>query len=321
MTWRPEIRHLIIVPDRRLHRLPFESLRGHGGDPLVTTHQVSYAPSATVWMRWVDQRVEQPPPARGLAFADPEIAATGGDADLRGGDPWLDGLSLKPLPFAREEATAMARGVGNGSQVLTGAAASELALKQADLAEFGLLHFAAHAVVDDAKPERSAVLLAPGSPDEDGMLQIREIVGLDLEGRVVVLTACRSASGTVLEGEGVIGLARAFFQAGARGVVGALWPLRDDEAARLIHDFGTELARGRSLAEALAQARSAAVRRGAPSAAWAGIVLLGDGDHVPLPVGASAPAWLPAWWPWPAAALALVLLFGLVAAVRRRSVP
>jgi CHAT domain-containing protein/tetratricopeptide (TPR) repeat protein len=316
-----EIEHLIFVPDRRLHRLPFEALRDGTGEPLVTRRQVSYAPSAAIWMRWVAQRADAAPPVRGLAFADPEIAAVAARPGERGGDPWLDGLGLEPLPHARKEAAAMARGVGNGSRVLTGADASERALKSTDLERYGLLHFAAHAVVDDAKPERSAVLLSPGSTDEDGMLQIREIVDLDLTGRVVVLTACRSASGTVLEGEGVIGLARAFFQAGARGVVGALWPLRDDEAARLIDRFGDELSRGRSLAAALAEARAAQARRGAPAASWAGIVLLGDGDHVPLPRGRGESGALPPGWAWALGALGLVLVARFALKRRRRRAP
>jgi CHAT domain-containing protein len=151
-----------------------------------------------------------------------------------------------------------------------------------------MLHLAAHAVVDEQHPERSAVLFAPGSDDEDGLLQVREIVNLDLKGRMVILSACSSASGTVLEGEGVMGLARAFFQAGAVGVVGGLWPLRDREAARLVDDMAVDLGRGASIGAALAQAKRAAIRAGAPPAAWAGLVVLGDGDFVPLPGGRPA---------------------------------
>jgi CHAT domain-containing protein len=243
----PGIDNLVIVPDGRLHRLPFGALRARNGEPLGLSRRISYAPSATLWIRWGGRHAAETAPARELAFADPEISHVSGEAALRGGDPWLAGLRLLPLPYAKREAAEMVRRIGNGSRVLEGSEASERALKEADFSEFGLLHFAAHAVVDDVKPERSAILLSPGAAQEDGMLQIREIVDLELDGRVVILTACRSASGAVLEGEGVVGLARAFFQAGARAVVGSLWPLRDDEAALLVRDFGGELARGTSL--------------------------------------------------------------------------
>ena len=100
---------------------------------------------------------------------------------------------------------------------------------------------------------------------------------------MVVLSACRSASGTVLPGEGVLGLARAFFQGGARAVVGSLWPLRDDDAAALFGAFYGQLAQGRSLDEALRLARIERIEDGAPAAAWAGVVLLGDGATAPFP--------------------------------------
>lgn len=293
----PAVDELIIIPDRALHQLPFGALRNESGDPIASLYRIAYAPSATVWMRWSNNDLDPAPP-RGLAFADPEIASAQGDDEERGESPWLAGLSLNPLPYAREEASAMARSFGNDSLVLQAADASEHSLKTSDLPNFGLLYFAAHAIVDNLKPERSAVLLTPGSPEEDGMLQIREIVELELEGRVVVLTACRSASGALLEGEGVVGLARAFFVAGARAVVGSLWPLQDDEAARLMQEFSRQLARGRSLSEALTVARAVRMRAGDPPAAWAGIVLLGDGDYVPLPEGGPLLSSMAGWLPW-----------------------
>jgi CHAT domain-containing protein/tetratricopeptide (TPR) repeat protein len=308
----PGIDRLLIVPDNLLHRLPFEALVGREGEQLALLYNVSYVPSATIWLRWIKPEGSVAPP-RGLVFADPEISLGAGKSEERGEDPWLSGLRLNPLPHARKEAAEMVRSIGNDSRLLQAGKASEHALKRSDLSEFGLLHFAAHAVVDNVKPSRSAILLASGSSDEDGMLQIREIVDLDLGGQVVILTACRSASGLVMEGEGVVGLARAFFVAGARAVIGGLWSLKDDEAALFMKDFSGELARGRSLAEALSAARIAQLRAGAPPAAWAGIVLLGDGDHVPLPGGRERQT-------WPVYLLAglLVMLLGAVAVILRR---
>ena len=83
-----------------------------------------------------------------------------------------------------------------------------------------------------------------------------------------------------------MGLARAFFQAGAVAVVGSLWPLRDEEAAGLVEDMAVHLGRGASVSAALAAARRGRIKAGAPGASWAGLVVLGDGDFVPLPGGA-----------------------------------
>src|SRR5262249_55021015 len=148
--------------------------------------------------------------------------------------------------------------------------------------------FAAHAVADDERPERSSVLLAPGSPAEDGLLQVREIADLPLGGRIVVLSACRSAGGSLLRGEGVLSLAPAFFQARAPAVVGSLWPLRDDEGERLFGAFYRHLAGGVSLGTALQAAQREAIAAGQPPAAWSGLVVIGDGDIVPFPGGAPA---------------------------------
>jgi CHAT domain-containing protein len=212
-----------------------------------------------------------------LALADPENPRGADAGDGSAGPSWIERISAGPLPRAREEAAGLAAALGGRSVVRVGRDASEAALKKADLERFGVLHLAAHAVVDDERPERSAILLAPGD-GEDGLLQMKDVAGLRLRGRTVVLTACRSASGAWIDGEGVIGLSRAFFQAGARAVVGGLWPLRDDETAGLMRRFSAALARGRSVTDALAWAQRESIAAGEPAAAWAGLVVLGNGS-------------------------------------------
>jgi CHAT domain-containing protein len=282
------ITRLVIVPDGPVHRLPFDALRQDAASaPLATRFDIALAPSCSAWLRWSGtgrRQAEHPV----LVMADPRLGVAAGEISTNRAATIATGLRLGSLPSAREEARWMVRSLGGGSRMVAGAEATERFLKTTDLSSYRMLHLAAHAVVDEQHPERSAVLFAPGSDDEDGLLQVREIVNLDLKGRMVILSACSSASGTVLEGEGVMGLARAFFQAGAVGVVGGLWPLRDREAARLVDDMAVDLGRGASIGAALAQAKRAAIRAGAPPAAWAGLVVLGDGDFVPLPGGRPA---------------------------------
>jgi CHAT domain-containing protein len=290
-----DVTKLILVPDGCLHRLPFAALRvEQDAPPLASRLELTTVPSATLWLRWKDG-ARAPSPSTVLALADPEIAAAAGGEGTPVANPWIERMSLGPLPRARHEARAFARALGRGSQVLFGADASESALKHAHLEDYGVLHLAAHAVVDDAHPERTAVVLAPGEGQEDGLLQLREIVKLPLEGRVVVLATCRSASGTEVEGEGVLGLARGFFQAGARVVVGTLWPVRDEDAEAFVEPFARELGRGRSVSSAHAAAVREASLSGAPTAAWAGMVVIGDGDLVPLPAPRGYALGFPRW--------------------------
>jgi len=120
------------------------------------------------------------------------------------------------------------------------------------------------------------------TPLEDMFWGDRRYEALDLEGRIVVLSACQTASGAVQSGEGVLSLARAFFEAGAHAVVGSRWPLRDADAAALFDTFYRHLATGASLSEALKITKDEAYLAGRPAASWAGLVLLGNGDLRPF---------------------------------------
>jgi hypothetical protein len=280
----PEITRLVIVADGALHHLPFEALRATpDAPPLGARYELVQAPSATLWLQW---RATAPraPAGRVLTLADPALAG-GAATEAQSRDATLlQGLRLGRLPHARQESRAIERHIG-GVETLIGERASEKALKSRNLGAYDLVHFAAHAVADETHPERSAVLLAPGDAAEDGLLQVREIQALDLEGRIVVLSACHTAAGVVLSGEGVLSLARAFFGAGAHAVIGSRWPLRDADAAALFDTFYRRLGQGASLSQALKATQDEAREAGRSASAWAGLVLLGNGDLRPFAGG------------------------------------
>jgi CHAT domain-containing protein len=285
------VRKLVIVPDGPLHRLPFEALRPSlEAPPLAAGWEISVAPSAALWLRW-RRSPRAPSAAPLLALADPVPG------------PAAAPLGLRPLPYGRLEAESAVRALGRGSRLEVGESASEQLLKRTDLRAFGALHLAAHGVLDEDRPERSAVVLSPGG-GEDGLLTVREASALDLCGRLVVLAACHSSSGAVLRGEGALSLARAFFQAGAHSVIGSLWTLRDDEAAALFAEFYRRLGEGRTVGQAMALARRERIAQGAPTAAWAGLSLLGD--------GALAPVAPPPSWRWALIAAAALVAYALI---------
>ena len=310
------LRTLFLIPDGPLHELPFAALRDReDSEPLGARVRIDEVPSASLWLRW---RTAPPSDSPGgvLALADPEISLTGTVEAFRGAEPWSEGQESAALPRARGEARVVARSVGGDSRVLVGSEASEGALKASDPKHYRVLHLAAHAVVDDSRPERSAVLLAPGSDGEDGLLQVDEIAALNLEGQIVILSACRGASGLRVEGEGVLGLSRAFLAAGARAVLANRWPYRDDDAAVLTAAIAREIGRGTSIGDALTLARRARVVAGAPAGAWAGVTLIGDGGMTPVPGGRWRRGWI---IPTALAALA-ALLAGLAWRDARRRV-
>jgi CHAT domain-containing protein/tetratricopeptide (TPR) repeat protein len=307
----PEVRRLAIVPDDYLHRLPFAALRPEpDGTPLATRYEITLAPSATLWLHWRKAR-PAPTVTPALVLADPVTLVTGGDATAgERSAAVLTPVRLGPLPYARTEGKSVMRHL-NGGELLVGKDASETYIKKNVAGQFGLVHFAAHALTDEVNPDRSGIYLSPGNNKEDGVLQVREIAELNLDGRIVVLSTCGSASGGILLGEGVMGLARAFFQAGAHTVVASLWNLRDDDGAALFDRFYLHLGRGKSVAAALQAAQRDRMDDGAPAEAWAGVVVLGDGDRVPVPGGRGA-----SLVPW---ALVLGLIAILAAALLVRA--
>lgn len=306
------VRRLVLVADGPLHGLPFALLAPpDGGEPLLTTYELVTVPSATLWSRLRD---DAPPPARpALALVDPR----------RGDGTALSWVAagpgtLEPLSAAHREGRSLRRAFGRGSEIHAGASASERALKRQPLERFGFILLAAHAVVDEANPRRSAVVLAPGSEEEDGLLQPPEIADLDLRGRAVALSGCRSASGRAIGGEGLLSLARAFFEAGAPAVVGNLWPVRDAEAAELFSVLFRELGGGETLAAAARTAQLELRAGGATAEAWASMVVLGDGGWRAFPAGPEGSTASPGVGTGVLAAVGLLLLTLLFVVSLRR---
>jgi CHAT domain-containing protein len=270
----PQIDRLIVVPDGPLHRLPFDALSEGPGTPYVAERFVlSIEPSAALWLRF--RAAPRQPPGRLLVLADPADAPAAGSV-LRGSSGVFGALA-----HARREAQAALAAFSGGGELRTGPPASEAFLKAAGLKGVSMLHFATHAVTDERDPEHAAVVLAPGSASEDGRLEPGEIARLPLEGKTVVLAGCETSAGPLYRGEGVMSLARAFFGAGATAVVGTLDRARDDEAGVFFSAMYAALGRGASIGDAVSAAKREGIRRGAPPAAWAGVVLLGDGQARP----------------------------------------
>ncbi len=286
-TLPAEIRRLVIVPDDVLFRCPFGGLRASSDAvPIGSRFEISVVPSAAVWVHLKQESVGRfsDPRSSALIFFAPAIGEIDGEeSGFRAANPWVEGLRLAPLRYAEREARSLERVAGRDSRVLSGAEASEQALKEIQLGDFQIIDLVTHAVVDEEQPERSAILLAPGPTTEDGFLQVREIPDLELDGQLVILSSCRSSSGRILGGEGAQSLARAFVQAGAGAVLASLWPLEDEEASIVFSSFYTALGRGQSIAGALSVAQRAAIDAEMPAASWAGLVILGDGDLRPLP--------------------------------------
>jgi CHAT domain-containing protein len=114
------------------------------------------------------------------------------------------------------------------------------AVLNADLAQFRILHFAAHSLLDDERPELSGIVLSlvdRAGHSQNGFLRLYDIYNLRLNADLVVLSACRTALGQEVKGEGLIGLTRGFFYAGAPRVLASLWQIDDRTGAVFMKPF------------------------------------------------------------------------------------
>ena len=151
-----------------------------------------------------------------------------------------------------------------------------------ELAQDRIVHFATHSLLNNEHPDLSGIVLSlvdrQGNA-RDGFLRIQDIYNLRLRAELVVLSACQTAIGKSIPGEGLMGMARAFLYAGTRQVVASLWPVDEKATMELMTEFYRQLLQnGRPPAEALRRAQQAlasTTRWHAPYY-WAGFVLEGD---------------------------------------------
>jgi CHAT domain-containing protein/tetratricopeptide (TPR) repeat protein len=266
------VTRLVMSLDGELYRLPFDALRLPDDRFLIERGPVTIVPSATAWMALRAHRV--PSGNQLVAWADPRYAVTEESSpDDRGST--FERVRLPRLPHSAQEADRVAR-FGIASRVLKGKAATERSVRHLDWRQVAVAHFAVHALIDDEGQTATALALSPDLAT-DGFLTAGELALLDLNGPLIVLSACRSAAGQVLAAEGLRGLAGPFLERGARAVVGTLWSVGDRSVVPFVDRFYQAMAAGASVDDALRQAKLAAIRDGASIADWGAFSVIGDG--------------------------------------------
>jgi CHAT domain-containing protein len=313
--------HLVIVPHGSLHYLPFEVLAADDQTFLVEQRTISYAPSVSSLAFLREHRSQIGTAAGVLAIGDP-ITATALPAGERASAlEWLG--HLRPLPHSRTELQRINATFRPHVRLLRGPSATEPTLHEALASgQAGIVHFATHAFIDETEPDRSGLVLSADSDGGDGLLQTREVYRLTLPAALVTLSGCETALGREVTGEGLVGIARAFFYAGAKAVTASLWSVSDSATATLMADFYERIRAGAPVDRALAEIKRARIARGGRQAHpyyWAPFVVTGNARvaiefpppaRLPLPLGAIVLA---------SAALLGALL--IVSAVRGRQTP
>lgn len=274
---------ILLLPDGPLYLLPFAAL----GDPgsrerfryLIEGRPIHLASSATVLAR---QRGGNRGSGGLVAFGNPSYPS-GEPSDAALAKATRSGLSLTPIPATEMEVRGL-REIFDDAKIYLGPEATETRARSLSGSP-SIIHFAAHGWVDDRFPLESAIALSVPSgsdPGEDnGLLQAWEVFeSVRINADLVTLSACDTALGENLAGEGIIGLSRAFQFAGARSVLASLWSVSDRSTAALMDRFYRALAAGSSRDDALRDAQLFLLRDRTLDASapfyWAAFQLMGD---------------------------------------------
>ena len=283
---------VLIVPDGPLHSLPFSALirpiAGSGERPwqyLVEWKPLHTTLSLTLFAELrKDTRVSSGPSTL-VAFGDPLYPdakpRAAADVSPEVQEVLRRGYALTPLPATRAEVEALSQGFGRHATVYLGAEATEGRAKS--IAKTKYLHFATHGLLDARSPlDSSLALTVPverRTGEENGLLQAWEIFEqLRIDADLVTLSACETALGADVAGEGLVGLTRAFHYAGARTVLASLWQVADVSTSDLMTKLYAHLRSGMTKDEALRSAQRAAIARPETAAPfhWAAFTLSGD---------------------------------------------
>jgi CHAT domain-containing protein/tetratricopeptide (TPR) repeat protein len=274
---------LTIVPQGPLLNVSFAALQNAQGRYLLEDYALHYAPAGAVLQFTAPKKRADARTGSMLVVADPAL-------------PKLTTLDrpLPRLPGARSEAARIARLIpARRLTVLQDGVATEARARDLVVGK-AVLHFATHAIVKDDNPFASFLALGPsaGGSAADGLLTSQEVYGLDLNADLVVLSACRSAGGSVT-GDGISAFARAFIYAGTASLVASVWDVADEPTNQLLPDFYRRWLAGASKGSALRAAqlrllrdlRAGRVRITPPAGEvavpehpvfWAGFALFGE---------------------------------------------
>lgn len=260
-------KRLLVVADGSLHYLPLAALPSPSSEtntPLVVEHEIVYQPSASTLLlinNTAAPAIENPKSI--LAFADPIFsphderlngqkagnkdesllsqftALFRSDGDLNDTD--APDKSLARLRASQREADSIAKIAGaENAKIISGEAASRESVFAAEIADYRIIHFATHSLMNEEHPEMTGIAMSrydKNGQQREGFVRLNDIYDLKLSADLVVLSSCNSGIGKEIRGEGIIGLTRGFLQAGSKSVLASAWKVEDNATAELMEKF------------------------------------------------------------------------------------
>ncbi len=278
---------IVMVPDGALNALPFPALLRTRSQYLVEWKPLHTVVSATVYAELMKGRRQEAKPIELVAFGDPRYAGDNKNQGERSADAELSvaterGLTLSPLLFSKAEVDGITSLYPGRSRKYEGADATEERAKSVGT-NVRYIHFAVHGILDDRFPLNSALALTIPEKvvegQDNGLLQAWEIFErVRIDADLVTLSACNTGLGQELNGEGLIGLTRAFQYAGAHSILASLWAVDDLRTMQLMKQVYGGLRAGKTKDQALREAQLSLLHSQPASSPyyWAAFSLSGD---------------------------------------------
>ncbi|MGB6015024.1 MAG: CHAT domain-containing protein, partial [Nodosilinea sp.] len=268
---------VIFIPHQDLFLVPFAALVDGNGDYLIENHTILTAPSIQVldltYQQAIANNARSDRPTNSLIVGNPIMPSVW--------NPQTNQTAqLSTLPGAEREAIAIAE-VLDTEALLSGSASKAAVVAQMPNAR--LIHLATHGLLEYGTPEDSGVLDVPGaialapSASESGLLTAAEILQMNLNAELVVLSACDTGRGRIT-GDGVIGLSRAFVTAGVPSLMVSLWAVDDDATAEWMVTFYDQWQQTGDKAQAARQAMLTTMENHPDPRLWAAFTLIGSAE-------------------------------------------
>ena len=275
------LNNLIIIPDNRLAKIPFETFHfPTTGNLFVSTINISYSFGTAFW--YSQERKEIYANNNIISIA-PFAYSTKEVTDYYLSDISRETSTLRTLYYSEDEVNSINSTFNKNSKeckILIDKEATEENVKE-EISKYDIIHIASHSMVNNEDLEKSSIFLYQDNDENidelvnDNILSLGEVYNMNLKSNLVFLSSCSSASGQYSLGEGIVAFPRAFIIAGSKSVIASLWPVNDLKTKEFISSFYSILLnKNVSYSEALRLAKAESIKKGFLTLDWAGFVLI-----------------------------------------------
>jgi CHAT domain-containing protein/tetratricopeptide (TPR) repeat protein len=270
------IENVIIIPDQKLSIFPFETLLTDKVDAqtnfteysfLLKKYNITYNYAERLVYNGLQDETVKKKPYDFIAFApvfsDENTNQTNrniittlnniqSEIDTNNvRSRFIDRMMISELPGTEKEVRSIYELFDQNNmsaKVNLFESADENEVKTTNLIDYKYIHFATHGFANTKNPELSGILLAQDSTDnEDNILFLDEILSIEIDPELVVLSACETGLGKMYKGEGMIGLSRALIYSGAKNLSVSLWKVSDESTQLLMTEFYKNIIDGNSI--------------------------------------------------------------------------